>query len=109
MLSARNTNGRFLPNGSTPPWSKSRRANGSNGDSAPWYFGGACMKRNGWPRERIRILQDSLLDWYQRHRRELPWRIHPSPYRVWISEIMLQQTQVQTVLPYYERFLRRFP
>jgi A/G-specific adenine glycosylase len=67
------------------------------------------MKRNGWPRERIRILQDLLLDWYERHRRELPWRSHPSPYRVWISEIMLQQTQVQTVLPYYERFLRRFP
>src|SRR4030095_4566505 len=109
MLSATSTSGRFLRSGSTPPWSKSHRANGSNGDSAPWYLRGACMKRNGWPRERIRKLQDLLLDWYERHRRELPWRSHPSPYRVWISETMLQQTQVQTVLPYYERFLRRFP
>jgi A/G-specific adenine glycosylase len=67
------------------------------------------MKTKAWPKERIRTLQDLLLDWYERHRRELPWRSHPSPYRVWISEIMLQQTQVRTVLPYYERFLRRFP
>ncbi|NWG14720.1 MAG: A/G-specific adenine glycosylase [Acidobacteria bacterium] len=47
--------------------------------------------------------------WYARNRRTLPWREDPSPYRVWISEIMLQQTQVRTVLPYYERFMRRFP
>jgi A/G-specific adenine glycosylase len=51
-----------------------------------------------------------LLDWFDVHgRRDLPWQRDPSPYRVWISEIMLQQTQVATVIPYYERFMSRFP
>ncbi|HEX6199573.1 MAG TPA: A/G-specific adenine glycosylase, partial [Thermoanaerobaculia bacterium] len=50
-----------------------------------------------------------LLAWYDRHRRDLPWRRDRDPYRVWVSEIMLQQTRVETVLPYYERFLERFP
>ncbi|MEA4812420.1 MAG: A/G-specific adenine glycosylase [Anaerolineaceae bacterium] len=50
-----------------------------------------------------------LLAWYDRNARELPWRSHPSPYRTWVSEIMLQQTQVETVLPYFERFMARFP
>lgn len=50
-----------------------------------------------------------LLAWYGQRWRILPWREHPDPYRVWISEIMLQQTQVDTVIPYYHRFLKRFP
>ena len=54
-----------------------------------------------------------LLAWYDRHRRALPWRAHagerPDPYRVWASEIMLQQTTVAAVKPYYERFMTRFP
>ena len=50
-----------------------------------------------------------LLAWYDRHRRDLPWRRSADPYRVWVSEVMLQQTRVETVLPYYERFLARFP
>lgn len=50
-----------------------------------------------------------LLDWYDLRQRDLPWRIDRDPYRIWISEIMLQQTQVQTVIPYYEAFLERFP
>ncbi len=54
-----------------------------------------------------------LLGWYDRHRRRMPWRALPGepadPYRVWLSEIMLQQTTVAAVLPYYERFLTRFP
>ena len=50
-----------------------------------------------------------LLEWYDRHARRLPWRDEPTPYRVWISEIMLQQTQVRTVLPYFERWMERFP
>jgi A/G-specific adenine glycosylase len=54
-------------------------------------------------------VRSQLLEWYERHRRLLPWRDEPDPYRVWISEVMLQQTQVTTVLPYYERFLGRFP
>ncbi|MCS7039454.1 MAG: A/G-specific adenine glycosylase [Caldilineales bacterium] len=54
-------------------------------------------------------LRRRLLDWFAAHRRDLPWRRKPTPYRVWVSETMLQQTQVATVLPYYERFLARFP
>ena len=51
-----------------------------------------------------------LLAWFDRHgRRHLPWQQSATPYRVWISEVMLQQTQVATVIPYYERFLARFP
>jgi len=50
-----------------------------------------------------------LLDWYGREGRELPWRGTRDPYRVWLSEIMLQQTGVVTVIPYYQRFLDRFP
>lgn len=51
-----------------------------------------------------------LLAWYDRHgRRELPWQREPSAYRVWLSEVMLQQTQVATVIPYFERFTARFP
>lgn len=61
---------------------------------------------------------DALLDWYDRHHRDLPWRItpaqkragvRPDPYRVWLSEIMLQQTTVQAVKPYFEAFLQKWP
>lgn len=51
----------------------------------------------------------NLLLWYQTARREMPWRGHTDPYAVWVSEIMLQQTQVNTVRPYFERFLKTFP
>src|SRR5262245_12484600 len=51
-----------------------------------------------------------LLDWQRLHgRHDLPWQRDPTPYRVWVSEIMLQQTQARTVVPYYERFVARFP
>jgi len=50
-----------------------------------------------------------LLSWYDRHRRPLPWRMEPSPYHVLVSEFMLQQTQVATVIAYYDRFISRFP
>ncbi len=50
-----------------------------------------------------------LLQWYARHKRDLPWRRNRDPYRIWVSEIMLQQTRVNAVIPYYERFLARFP
>ncbi|TWU60297.1 A/G-specific adenine glycosylase [Rubripirellula tenax] len=49
------------------------------------------------------------MKWFDEHARVLPWRSEPTPYRVWISEIMLQQTQVATVLPYFDRFLKTFP
>lgn len=54
-------------------------------------------------------LADRLLEWYRANRRDLPWRGEKDPYRIWVSEIMLQQTRVETVLPYYERFLARYP
>jgi A/G-specific adenine glycosylase len=53
--------------------------------------------------------RDALLRWFRAHRRALPWRAGRDPYRVWIAEIMLQQTRIAAVLPYYERFLERFP
>ncbi|HTU24154.1 MAG TPA: A/G-specific adenine glycosylase, partial [Pirellulales bacterium] len=59
--------------------------------------------------KRLTALRRRLVAWYRRNRRDLPWRQTRDPYCVWISEIMLQQTQVATVIPYYERFLARFP
>jgi A/G-specific adenine glycosylase len=59
--------------------------------------------------ERRAWLRARLLEWYDRHRRELPWRHTSDPYAIWLSEVMLQQTQVATVIPYWERFLQRFP
>lgn len=56
-----------------------------------------------------RKIRERLLKWFQDHQRDLPWRIHYRPYEVWISEVMLQQTQVRTMLPYYERWMARFP
>ncbi len=50
-----------------------------------------------------------LLAWYTKEKRDLPWRRTGNPYAIWVSEVMLQQTQVKTVIPYYERFLHRFP
>ena len=54
-------------------------------------------------------LRRRLLRWFERQRRDLPWRRTRDPYAIWVSEIMLQQTQVAAVVPYYERFLARFP
>src|SRR5258708_39588842 len=53
---------------------------------------------------------ERLLAWFAVHgRHSLPWQLNPTPYRVWVSEVMLQQTQVATVVPYYARFMGRFP
>ncbi|PIP83117.1 MAG: A/G-specific adenine glycosylase [Elusimicrobia bacterium CG_4_9_14_3_um_filter_62_55] len=54
-------------------------------------------------------LHRPLLRWYDENRRKMPWREERSPYRTWLSEMMLQQTQVATVIPYFERFVKRFP
>lgn len=54
-------------------------------------------------------LHDALIAWFEAHKADLPWRRTCDPYAIWLSEIMLQQTQVATVIPYYERFLARFP
>ncbi len=52
---------------------------------------------------------EPLLSWYNSEARRLPWRENRDPYRIWISEIMLQQTRVETVIPYFNRFLDAFP
>jgi A/G-specific adenine glycosylase len=59
-------------------------------------------------RERRRA-REALLRWFDREARSLPWRTTRDPYAIWVSEVMLQQTRVETVIPYYERFLARFP
>jgi len=59
--------------------------------------------------ERHAFIHNSLRDWFAAHARDLPWRRTDDPYAIWVSEIMLQQTRVEVVVPYYERFLARFP
>jgi A/G-specific adenine glycosylase len=61
------------------------------------------------PPEHLTGLRARLLQWYDRHKRDLPWRRTRDAYAIWLSEVMLQQTQVSTVIPYWERFLARFP
>lgn len=60
-------------------------------------------------RRALGALRRRLLAWYDAHHRDLPWRRTRDPYAIWVSETMLQQTRVETVVPYYERFLARFP
>lgn len=57
----------------------------------------------------VPLLTQLLLSWYRVHKRQLPWRDHPDPYAIWVSEIMLQQTRVETVIPYFERWMAAFP
>ena len=54
-------------------------------------------------------MRKALLEWYIANKRDLPWRNTHDPYQIWVSEVMLQQTQVVTVVPYFERFLEAFP
>ena len=62
-----------------------------------------------WEEEKILSFRQKLLAWYDENKRDLPWRRSKNPYHIWVSEIMLQQTRVDTVIPYYERFLDWFP
>ena len=59
--------------------------------------------------QRLKAMERPLLAWYETHARVLPWREQPEPYRVWISEIMLQQTRVEAVKPYFARFMEALP
>ena len=61
-----------------------------------------------WEEDKILSFRQKLLDWYDENKRDLPWRRSKNPYHIWVSEIMLQQTRVDTVIPYYERFLDWF-
>lgn len=62
-----------------------------------------------WSTEKIQDFRSTLLNWYDATKRDLPWRNTNDPYKIWVSEIMLQQTQVVTVIPYYERFISTLP
>lgn len=62
-----------------------------------------------WPEEKIQKFRETLLDWFSEEGRDLPFRHTKDPYKIWVSEIMLQQTQVKTVIPYWRRFLDAFP
>lgn len=62
-----------------------------------------------WATAQLAAIVQPLLSWYDTHARVLPWREHPAPYRVWVSEIMLQQTRVEAVKPYFERFMTALP
>ena len=62
-----------------------------------------------WDKKKIKRFRKALLDWYGKEKRDLPWRRTTDPYVIWVSEIMLQQTRVDTVISYYERFLATFP
>lgn len=59
-------------------------------------------------RKDIAGFQYDLIDWYEKEQRTLPWRENQDPYRVWVSEVMLQQTRVDTVIPYFNRFMEQF-
>jgi A/G-specific adenine glycosylase len=65
---------------------------------------------NGAGRGRIKpALVNRLAQWFKQNARDLPWRRNPTPYRVWVSEVMLQQTRVEVVRDYFKRFMKRFP
>ena len=63
------------------------------------------MQKNHKGKELVAVLET----WYAEKKRSMPWRLNPTPYGCWLSEIMMQQTTYAAVLPYYERFLARFP
>lgn len=62
-----------------------------------------------WDEEKIETFQETFLTWYHKEKRNLPWRATNDPYAIWISEIMLQQTRVETVIGYFYRFMEQFP
>lgn len=72
----------------------------------------SLLKEHGiqlWNATKIEAFRQTLLAWYDKNKRDLPWRRTNDPYAIWVSEIMLQQTQVVTVIPYFERFMSLFP
>lgn len=81
-------------------------------ETGHFYDGLQVMEQEEAPlgrKERLMAMERPLLAWYGSRARSLPWRDDPRPYRVWISEIMLQQTRVEAVKPYFERFMNAFP
>lgn len=74
-----------------------------------YHRGSDCMLSNVLRKFNKSQFQTDLLEWYDENKRDLPWRQDQDPYKIWVSEIMLQQTQVNTVIPYFLRFLEQFP
>jgi A/G-specific adenine glycosylase len=94
----------------------SRQEHGCRTDAAPLALSSAgadgvanLVGVNSALARELPAFRRQLLQWYERNKRELDWRATKDPYRIWISEIMLQQTRVAAVIPYYRRFLERFP
>src|SRR5437016_7676260 len=80
----------------------------------PCYIAKMAVRAGGYHRgiptlPQPLAIRKALARWYESQRRDLPWRRTQDPYAIWISEIMLQQTRVAAVIPYYERFIERFP
>nr|WP_220129240.1 A/G-specific adenine glycosylase [Anoxybacillus calidus] len=77
-----------------------------------YHLGGSSVNQNvkqiieGFD---IKAFQNDLIGWFEKEQRDLPWRKNQDPYKVWVSEIMLQQTRVDTVIPYFNRFIEQFP
>ena len=93
-----------MPIGATAPTRHSARAASTARTRTPMPECAAGIPAREWP-----LFRRRLLAWFRRTKRDLPWRHTRDPYRIWLSEIMLQQTRVTTVIPYYRRFLERFP
>ena len=68
-----------------------------------------CVNLQLIPDQQLRAFRRRVLSWFEKRKRDLPWRRTKDPYRIWVSEIMLQQTRVAAVIPYYERFIAAFP
>ena len=92
-----------LPPGSCPSPPGARRPTGPSRERRL-----QSMVTNLTPRA-LESFQNRLLGWFGKHRRDLPWRSSRDPYRVWLAEVMLQQTRIAAVIPYYDRFLSHFP
>src|SRR5262249_57145837 len=86
-----------------------RRPSGTRGQAKTAPRSGHATAMKPFPSRDLPRLRLALLAWYEANRRELPWRGTRHPYRIWVSEIMLQQTRVGAVLDRYESFLKKFP
>jgi A/G-specific adenine glycosylase len=78
-------------------------------ERAPTLLETGARERDVMKKGKPKRISERVLAWYARHQRDLPWRKTRDPFHIWVSEVMLQQTQVETVIPYYRRFLARFP
>ncbi|MBI4358614.1 MAG: A/G-specific adenine glycosylase [Candidatus Omnitrophica bacterium] len=78
-------------------------------ESSPTQRSSAAAQLTLRPQARGEEIRWNLLKWFARHKRNLPWRVHGNPYRIFVVEVMLQQTQIKTVIPYYERWMKTFP